>query len=216
MNCWTMPTRVAIIEDETVYREYLASLIKGTSDLKLAGSFSSVNDAWKPLTALDVDVLLLDLELGGASALDQLGDLKASMGDTRIVVLTTHTDDDRIFRSLKLGADGYLHKEATSAASLIDSIREASKGHSPISGSIARRIINDFKSRTPDVNHVSELTPRELECLKALAEGLTNKEIAAELAVMEGTVRVHVHNVLRKLHVRNRVEAGKMFWNLNR
>jgi DNA-binding NarL/FixJ family response regulator len=152
-------------------------------------------------------VLLLDLELGTTCALDSLLDLREALERTRIVILSSHHDDLRVFKALEHGADAYLVKASTPPAELLGAIEKVCQGEAPLSGSVARRVIESFRKQRADQIALESLTQRESQTFDLLATGASNREIAQEMNIAEGTVRTHVHNVLRKLHVSTRTRA---------
>ena len=203
-----MAIRVHIVEDQKEYREYLCSLLRESPGFELVGSSADLPKSNRSGIQIDANALLLDIELNGQSSLGLIPGLRHANPEMRIVILSAHCDDALIFQALAAGVDGYLHKAVTPPVELLHSLEKAIQGQSPISGSVARRIIQSFRSGRKQKTQIDSLTRRELEVLQRLADGFSNKEIAKALGVSESTIRAHVHNVLKKLPAKNRVVAA--------
>jgi DNA-binding NarL/FixJ family response regulator len=198
---------VAIVEDSDHIREGLAVLISGSAGFKCIGSFASAEDAVRKLPALKPDVVLMDIHLPGMSGIECLGPLKESLTNTQVMMLTVYEDDDQIFKSLAAGATGYILK-TTPPAELLDAIRTIHNGGSPMSDRIARRVVETFRIAGTSSRETENLTDRESEVLAYVARGYRDKELAEMLFLSVDTVRTHLRNIYRKLHVRTRTEAA--------
>jgi DNA-binding NarL/FixJ family response regulator len=196
-----------VVDDQVVFRGGLVRLLESQPDMKVVGEAGALREAVDQAHALRPDVILMDLGLPDGSGLGATLAILAEMPDTRIVFLTVHDDDEDLFAAIRAGAKGYILK-SVSVPDLFSQLRGVMRGEAAISPAIARRILGEF-SRIPSTSRAelpetSKLTARELEVVRALAQGATNREIAEQLAVSENTVRTHVHNVLAKLHLHSR------------
>jgi DNA-binding NarL/FixJ family response regulator len=198
--------KVAIVEDSDDERDALCVLLRGSPGFSCAGAFSSGEEALAQLPELFPHVVLMDIHLGGLSGIDCIRHLKPTLPATRIMMLTVFEDHDRIFTSLRAGANGYLLKK-TPPAQLLESIRELHEGGAPMSAAIARQVVDAFHETTDADNELSELSTREQEIVNLLARGFLYKEIADQLGISLGTVRTYIGRVYEKLHVRSRAEA---------
>jgi DNA-binding NarL/FixJ family response regulator len=201
-----MNISVAIVEDNDRIREGLSTLINGSSGFKCTASFASAEDALRRLPPLKPDVVLMDIHLPGMSGIDCIAPLKQILTDTQIMMLTVFEDDDQIFRSLLAGATGYILKK-TPPAELLDAIRSLHNGGSPMSDQIARRVVESFRLAGTSSRETENLTDRESEVLAYVAKGYRDKELAEKFFLSVDTVRTHLRNIYKKLHVRSRTEA---------
>lgn len=200
------PIRVALVEDERRTREGLRALIEGSPGFVCLSAWRSVEEALAADSSIAPHVLLLDLGLPGMSGIDGIMPLRERYPEMAIVILTVYEDNDRVFQALCAGAHGYLLKN-TPPAKLLDSLRDASNGGSPMSPEIARRVIELFRRFRPPEKAQYNLTPHELRLLKLLVEGHSYKTAAAELGVSINTIAFHVQNIYGKLQVHSKSEA---------
>ncbi|MCG3119597.1 MAG: Transcriptional regulatory protein LiaR [bacterium] len=149
------------------------------------------------------DVMLMDINMPGRSGIECVEALMKKIPDLKILMLTNYSDDERIFDSLRAGAVGYLLKNS-SIEKLAELIEEAHHGGAPLAGEIAQRVLAYFQRQKKTVQSPAALSERELEVLRALAEGLSNKEIAGQLSISLPAVRLHLKNIYAKLHVNSR------------
>lgn len=192
---------VAIVEDDPEILKLFTIIISGSPGFNCNHTYNNCDAAIRKLPTCNPDVVLMDINLPGTSGIEGVKILKEQMPDTDFVMLTVQDDDDSIFSSLCAGATGYLLKD-TPPAELLNSIKEVYMGGSPMSDSIARKIISSFqKSRN------SPLSDRETEVLKCLCEGKNYKTISDLLFISGNTVRAHIKNIYKKLHVCTRAEA---------
>jgi len=198
--------RVAIVEDQRRTREGLTALIDGSEGFRCVSSWESLEQALESGGAIAPDVLLLDLGLPGMSGVEGIVPLRSKFPKAAIVVLTVYEDNDRVFEALCAGAVGYLLKN-TPPIKLLDSLRDAVAGGSPISPEIARRVVEIFRRFRPPDRAQYNLTPHELRLLKLLVEGHSYKTAAVELDVTMNTVAFHIKNVYGKLQVHSKSEA---------
>lgn len=204
---------VAIVEDTPEIREALQLIVSTADDMLCTHTFPSAEDALQTLPVLCPDVVLMDIHLPGMTGIDCITKLNGQCLSTQYLMCTVYEDDEHIYDALKAGATGYIVKK-TPADKLLASIRELHAGGSPMSASIARRVIASFKSPAPQrMNDASnELTEREKELLTLLSKGLFYKEIAERLSISLDTVKKHCNNIYRKLQVGSRTEAvNKVF-----
>jgi DNA-binding NarL/FixJ family response regulator len=197
---------VAIVEDEDNVRKGLAALINGSEGFRCVLTYSSAEKALPELLKNSPNVVLMDLNLPGMSGIECIRRLKARQPALPIMVLTVYEDDDKIFESLRAGASGYLLKK-TPPAKLLEAILDLQNGGSPMSSSIARKVVQTLQAMGPSSKEAENLSKREHEILAYLAKGYRYKEIADALFISIETVRTHLHNIYEKLHVRSRSEA---------
>ena len=206
MSPASTPILVAIVEDQRRTREGLTALIDGSEGFRCVSSWESLEMALESGDATAPDVLLLDLGLPGMSGVEGIVPLRSKFPKAAIVVLTVYEDNDRVFEALCAGAVGYLLKN-TPPIRLLQSLREAVDGGSPISPEIARRVVEIFRRFRPPARAQYNLTPHELRLLKLLVEGHSYKTAAVELGVTMNTIAFHIKNVYGKLQVHSKSEA---------
>ncbi len=200
------PIRVGIVDDETAIRDWVRGVVQGNKGFRLVAEFESGEDAVEAATDIDADVLLLDIQLDGMNGVSCLRKLRPLLPKTKIAIFTAFPDEEPIFQSLRAGADGYLIKNMPPRR-LLDAIAELHLGGSPVTPSIARRILEFFRTQANDPSPLDALSPRERDIVEQMAKGLTYKEIAAVLGISIETVRTHIHNVYKKLRVKSGTEA---------
>src|SRR5436309_138170 len=200
------PIRVAIVEDDTALREGLRMLIAGTPGYRLTGAFESVEASLEPLSADGPDVLLLDINLPGMLGSQAAGVLRERLPRMQILMLTIYAEQNRVFESICNGASGYLLKK-TPPARLLEAIREAHEGGSPMSPEIARKVVTLFQQIAQPEQALYQLTPQETRLLKLLADGYSYQSSAAQLNISINTVRNYIRSIYEKLHVNSKSEA---------
>jgi DNA-binding NarL/FixJ family response regulator len=198
--------KVAIIEDVRALRDGFSMLIDGTPGFRCCGKFRSMEEALEKIAGDVPDVVLSDIGLPGIDGIEGARILKQRYADLTILMLTVYEDDERIFDALCAGACGYLLKK-TAPARLLESLKEAVQGGSPMSPEIARRVVVLFRDIRPPDRDDCRLTPHELRLLKLLVEGYNYKTAAAQLGVTYNTVCFHIKNVYEKLQVHSKSEA---------
>ena len=198
--------KVAIIEDRREIRDGLAMLINGTQGFKCTGSYRSMEDALPRIGTDLPDVALCDIGLPGMSGIEGMRILKEKFPTLLLLMLTIYDDDERIFDALCAGACGYLLKK-TPPAKLLEGLREAVDGGSPMSPEVARRVIALFRDIRPPERADYELTPHETRLLKLLVEGHNYKTAALELHVSINTISFHMRHIYEKLQVHSKSEA---------
>jgi DNA-binding NarL/FixJ family response regulator len=199
------PLRVAIVEDDAQLRAAFTHLVDEAGDMSCTGAFPSAEDAMDRLPAAAPDVVLMDINLPGMNGIECVRQLRAKKIDPQIVMLTTFDDATSVFESLKAGASGYVLKRSP-AAEILSAIRDVAAGGAPMSGAIARKVVQFFGQHGP-APEVQTLTDREREVLVALSQGQQYKEIADTLGISINTVRKHIKAIYEKLHVNTRLDA---------
>jgi DNA-binding NarL/FixJ family response regulator len=198
--------RVAIVEDQREIREGLVFLINGSDGFCSSGAWRSMNEAIPAIESDPPDVVLVDLELPGLSGIEGIRILKEKHPRLLMLVLTVYDDDDRIFQAVCAGACGYLLKR-TPSGRLLDAIREAFDGGSPMSPAVARRVLELFRQYRPPQPSDHELTPHQVRLLKLFVEGHNYKSAAMKLGVSVNTIGFHVQQIYGKLQVHSKSEA---------
>ena len=199
---------VAIVEDNKTIREGLTALINGTPGYSCVGSFPDCEKFLNNLEQINTDVVLMDIGLPGMSGIDGVKKAKQINPDLNILMLTIYEESNVVFEALCAGACGYLVKK-TPPARLLEAIREIHEGGSPMTSHIARQIISVFQKNKNTNGQTSQydLTEREKEVLKYLADGYNYQEIADKIFISVDTVRHHIRNIYKKLHVHSQSEA---------
>jgi len=201
---------VSIVEDDSGTREKLVAVLGGASGLRCLHAYPDAEEALRGLPADPPNVVLMDINLPGKSGIECVGELKTRLPGLQILMLTTYEDSKLIFDSLRAGASGYLLKNMP-PAEVIQAIEQVSVGGSPMSMSIARKVVSYFQQIKAAPVQLDVLSKREHEILALLAKGYLYKEIADQLGITTGTVRVHLHAVYEKLHVSSRTQAVVKF-----
>jgi DNA-binding NarL/FixJ family response regulator len=190
--------RVLSVDDHPLLREGIARLIEHQSDMQLIGEASNGREALEQFRTHHPDITLMDLQMPEMSGIDAISAIRGEFPDARIIVLTTYVGDFQVTRALKAGARGYLLKSML-RQELLQTIRAVHAGQKRLSAEVAAEIA---EHGTDDA-----LTPREIDVLRLIANGNTNKEIAGKLSLTEETVKGHVKNILAKLGVNDRTHA---------
>jgi len=203
--------KVAIVEDSAGVRENWVKLLNLEPGFKCVGVCVSGEEALATFPRCQPDVVLMDINLPGMTGIECTARLKQKMPGIQILMVTVYAGNEHVFEALKMGASGYLLKSADSSE-LTRSIWEVVNGGAPMSGQIARRVIQVFHQPVPQAReNAPELTAREEDVLKLLSQGYANKEIASRLGSSVETVRVHIRHIYEKLHVHSRTEAAALY-----
>ena len=201
--------RIGIVEDDERLRAEFVQLIDTSGDMHCVGAYASAEAALTALPSEAPDVVLMDINLPGMSGIESVRRLRVLMPTVQMMMLTVFDDTTSVFESLKAGATGYLLKRAP-VGELLVAIRELAAGGAPMSGVIARKVVQYFGQHGP-APEVQTLTAREHQVLVALSQGEQYKEIAARLDISINTVRRHIMAIYEKLHVNSRLDAvGKL------
>ncbi len=206
------PKIICIIEDKADLRDAMNMMIELSAAYHLGGSFSNAEEALKKIPEILPDVVLMDINLPGMSGIGCVHNLKTQFPEMLFLMCTAYEDEDKIFDSLKAGASGYILK-TEGPAKIIEAIDDILAGGSPMSGSIARKVVASFNHLEKENELITNLSEREKDVLENLAKGLISKEVADVLNISSGTVRKHVQNIYKKLQVNTRVEAVNLFLN---
>jgi DNA-binding NarL/FixJ family response regulator len=204
---------VAIVEDNTRYLDELALLLGNTENLRVVGQYSSGREAVEQITKLNPDVTLIDIELPDITGVEVIEQVSSRGCPTEFVVLTVYDDDAHLFSALQAGAVGYIVKGSASLKEIESAIHEVIDGGAPMSRVIAKRVLETFKSTTPNARKTKfdELTKREIQILEYIKLGYSTKKVGEELQISYETVRTHLKNIYQKLHVHTLVEAMLVF-----
>jgi DNA-binding NarL/FixJ family response regulator len=208
-----MTIRILLVDDQALFREGLHTLLSVHDDLQVVGEASNGQEAIEAVKKLSPDVVLMDLRMPVLNGVAATRQITESAPTSRVIVLTTFDDDEYVFDGLRAGAVGYLLKDVPSTK-LIEAIRATAQGESFLEPSVAAKVLAEFsrlsgpKMADPQQALVEPLSERELEILGVLASGASNREIANQLYITEGTVKNHVTNILGKLGVRDRTQAA--------
>lgn len=200
--------RVTIVEDAPIMRTTLKTIIENDPQLICVSDHDNVKDAEKQIPIVNPDIVLLDINLFGENGIEVIKTVKKIKPNIQFLMCTIFEDDDKIFDSLKAGANGYLLKKS-SGEEIRDSIKTLFNGGSPMSPEIARRVVNSFKKDSDEIHNV--LSTRETEILKLISNGFTYKECAEKLFISAATIRNHLHNIYEKLQVNNKTSAVNKF-----
>lgn len=202
--------RMILVDDQLLFRRGLRALFEEEEGFEIVGEANNGREAIDLARETRPDAILMDINMPICNGVEATRIIKAEQPDVKVVALTVSDDDDDLFEAIKAGAQGYLLKDLR-PEELFEMIRAVMRGETPISPAIAGKLLNEFRRRPwhePSETAGWDLTARELEVLQLVAEGLGNAEIAARLFIVEGTVKNHLHNILEKLHLENRVQAA--------
>jgi len=206
------PIKILLVDDQPLFREGLRTLLSVQADFEVVGEAGNGEDAIRLARSLLPSVVLMDLQMPVLDGVAATRRLRAEQPGCRIIVLTTFDDDEMVFDGLRAGAVGYLLKDAPSEK-LAEAIRVAARGETFLQPSVAAKVVAEFArlsrktARTQD-SLIESLSERELEILRLIAQGASNREIAGALFLAEGTIKNHVTNILGKLEVRDRTQAA--------
>jgi NarL family two-component system response regulator LiaR len=199
--------RVFLADDHAVVRKGVEALIATEEGMEVIGTAANGEEAVARVTRLEPDVILLDLQMPRKNGIEAISEIIEHDPKARILVLTSFSDDDKVFAAIKAGALGYILKNA-SPHDLLAAIRNVHAGKSSLDPEIALKVIHEINrpSKLPPTEE--PLTEREMEILQLVARGLSNQQIAEELVISERTARTHISNILAKLHLANRTQAA--------
>jgi DNA-binding NarL/FixJ family response regulator len=203
--------RVLLCDDQALVRSGFRMVLEAREDMEVVGEAENGADALQLAARCRPDVILMDVRMPVMDGVEATRRLARTGTSARIVILTTFDSDEYVYEALRAGASGFLLKDAQ-PAQLVDAIRVVARGEALLAPTVTRRLLDRFAHTLPDSNRtapaaLAELTERELEVLTLLASGLSNAELAERLFVSETTVKTHVSSILRKLGLRDRVQA---------
>lgn len=198
--------KVALVEDDAKLRETLQRFLAGQAGFQCVGTYPNAESALTGIPAVKPDVVLMDINLPGMDGIECVTKLRQSLPAVKIIMLTVFEESDQVFRALAGGAFGYLVKSIR-PAKILEAIREVYSGGSPMSGNIARKVVQSFQANLTARAETDSLSERELEVLQGLSKGHTYKQIAADLGISLGTVRTYIQRIYEKLHVHSHAEA---------
>jgi DNA-binding NarL/FixJ family response regulator len=202
--------RVLIVDDHALFRRGLQMVLGSEPDIEVVGEASDGAEAIEKAKALRPNVVLMDVRMPKRSGIEAAGAIRDELPDAKILMLTMSDEEADLYEAIKAGASGYLLKEI-SIEEVPDAIRSVWAGQSRISPSMASKLLSEFAAMSQrggdNKGAGAQLTPREMQVLKLVAQGLNNKDIAEKLFISENTVKNHIRNILDKLHLHSRMEA---------
>jgi DNA-binding NarL/FixJ family response regulator len=205
------PLRILLVDDHVLFRKGITALLASRRDMVVVGEAGDGLEALAQARETIPDVIMMDIGMPRCDGLEATRRIKREMPYAKIVMLTVSDDNHDLFEAIKSGAQGYLLKNLE-PYQLFDMLESISRGEAPLSGVIAAKILKEFSRPDQDTARQAEareeLTLREIDVLELVAEGKTNKEIASALVISENTVKIHLHNILEKLHLHNRIQAA--------
>jgi DNA-binding NarL/FixJ family response regulator len=205
------PLHILLVDDHVLFRKGVAALLSSQRDMEVVGEAGDGLEAIAKARETAPDIILMDISMPKCDGLEATQRIKQEMPNVKIVMLTVSDDDQNLFEAIKSGAQGYLLKNLE-PYQLFDLLKSISRGEAPLSGVIAAKILNRFTRLDLDATQqpeaTNELTQREIEVLELIVEGKTNKEIASTLVISENTVKIHLRNILEKLHLQSRIQAA--------
>lgn len=204
-------TRIVLVDDHVLFRKGVASIITGHPGLEVVGEASNGFEAIERARDTMPDVMLMDVHMPGCSGLEAVSAIKREMPHIKIIMLTVSEDEDDLFTAIKNGAQGYLLKNLN-PDDLFTMLETVRRNEAALSPAMMARILNEFRQADRPVEPFElpreQLTPREQDVLQQVAKGATNREIAEALFIAENTVKIHLRNILDKLHLQNRIQAA--------
>ncbi len=197
---------VVLVDDHAIVRQGLRTYLELQPDIKVVGEASDGKEAVQVVRDTLPDIVLMDLVMPNTDGVEATRLITSLAPSTRVVVLTSFSEDEKVFASIKAGAQGYLMKDVL-PQDLVKAIRTVHRGEAQLDPEIARKLMQEFTNPQPTAPR-HDLTERELEVLSLIAHGKTNREIAEALVLSEKTVKTHVSNILQKLHLSDRTQAA--------
>ncbi len=202
------PSTILVIDDHPLFRKGLQDLISIDDSLRWVGEAASGEQGIEQAQTLKPDLILLDLNMKGMDGLETLAAIKAERIESRVIILTVSDSESDVTAALRGGADGYLLKDME-PEELLEQIKATTQGKLAVSDTLTELLARALREETrPKTTNEAKLTNREEQILKLIATGMSNKQVARELGITEGTAKVHVKNLLKKLNLRTRLEAA--------
>jgi NarL family two-component system response regulator LiaR len=197
---------VLIVDDHPVVRQGMKNFFEAEGELEVRGVAASGEEAIEAVERLHPEVVMMDLVMPGMSGVEAIRSIKETWPEVRVIVVTTYSQDDKLFPAIKAGADGYLLKD-TLPVDIIDAVKSVRVGRSVLHPDVAQKLMHSFSNRNKNTME-EKLTPRETEVIELIACGLSNEEIANQLIISDKTVKTHVSNILHKLNLAHRTQAA--------
>ncbi len=207
----TNPITILIVDDHEVVRNGIRAYLDTLPELQVVGEAASGEEAVKLVRDLIPDVVLMDLIMPGMDGIETTREVKKISPRTQVVVLTSYHEDEHIFPALKAGAISYVLKDMK-MEKLAETIQRAVHNEVTLHPLVAARVLSNLRGESADESFYAELTERELDVLKLIANGLSNSQIADQLVITENTVKGHVSNILSKLHLADRTQVAVYAW----
>ncbi len=203
--------RILLVDDHSLFRKGIAALLSSQPHLHVVDEAANGSEAIERARELVPDVILMDLTMPRCNGLEATRVIKQESPHVHIIMLTVSDDDHDLFTAIKNGAEGYLLK-TLEPQELYEMLNKLRYGEAPISGKLAAKILQEFRQMKQNPNGLveppNELTQREIEILELVVQGATNGEIAKALCITENTAKIHLRNILEKLHLQNRIQAA--------
>ena len=201
--------RILIADDHSLFRQGLRSLLEVEGDLRVIGEAASGREALRAALETRPDIVLMDIQMPGLDGVEATKEILKEFPEAKVIMLTMYRQDAYVFEAVKAGARGYLLKDVDAEA-LVDAVRRVNEGEVLLDAELAEQIIHDFRAKRDmlPLAHHADLTDREVQILRLLAQGATNQEIADELGISEKTVRNRLSEIFSKLHLNNRTQAA--------
>jgi len=205
------PMRILLVDDHVLFRRGVAALLSTRTELEVVGEAGDGQAALERARATLPDVVLMDISMPECGGIEATRLIKSEMPHVKIIMLTVADDDQNLFQAIKSGAQGYLLKDLE-PEQLYDMLDRVGRGEAPMSGVMAAKILQEFSRPSPEGSQEAAvktaLSAREIGVLELVVAGLSNNEIALELSVSENTIKIHLRNILEKLHLENRIQAA--------
>ncbi len=197
---------VLVVDDQNIVRKGICALLEQIDDIQVVGEASDGREAVKQAKLLRPDVILMDLVMPNLDGISAIQQILAATPHMRIIALTSFVAEDKVFPAIKAGAMGYLLKDSE-PEELINAIKQVSRGEPSLHPMVAKMVLEEISHPIKQPLTPEPLTEREIDVVRLVAQGLSNRQIADQLVIGEATVRTHVGNILNKLHLANRVQA---------
>ena len=200
--------RVLLCDDHELVRRGLSSILDGVGGIRIIAEAADADAALKAVTADPPDVVIMDVRLPGRSGIEACRDIRSAFPDTKVLMLTAHSDDEALFSSIMAGASGFVLKQVR-GGDLVGAIRQVARGDSLLDPIVTARVLARLRGEGSEANEgIGELTAQERKILDLVAEGMTNRQIAEKVFLAEKTVKNYVSNILLKLGLSRRAEAA--------
>jgi DNA-binding NarL/FixJ family response regulator len=203
--------KILLVDDHTLVREGFAKMLELEPDMDVVGQAANCEEALKAVQSLSPDIVLMDIRLSGVTGIEATKRIKEQFPKVEVMILSMYDEDEYIFEAIKAGASGYVLKDI-SKEDLVRAIRVVHSGESLIQPALAKKVLKEFAhlakgTEMPTKTSIRELSEREVEVLRLVAQGRANKEIAEALKISETTVKAHLRSIFRKLEVGDRAQA---------